>query len=78
MSGPCCCAGIYIRQLTTLAQLKNYSRRYAQKLNNESPAQTVADSITKDEKMHVSQHRSKPTVRRAFIALEFLAFLVQE
>jgi hypothetical protein len=31
-------------------------------LNNESPARTAADSITKDEDMQVSQHRSKTTV----------------
>jgi hypothetical protein len=31
-------------------------------LNNESPAGTAADRITKDEDMQVSQHRSKPHV----------------
>jgi hypothetical protein len=36
--------------------------RCAQMLNNESPARTVADTITKDENMQVSQHSSKPNV----------------
>jgi hypothetical protein len=31
-------------------------------LNNESPVRTVADRITKDEDIQVSQHSSKPNV----------------
>jgi hypothetical protein len=39
-------------------------------LNNESPARTVADSITKDENMQVTQHRSKLPVGGRLVSLE--------
>ena len=38
-------------------------------MNNESPAQTADDSITKDEDLQVSQHRSKPNVSGSCIML---------
>ncbi len=41
-------------------------------LNNESPARTVADSITKDGDMPVSQHSSELHVSGSLFFLSFL------
>ena len=54
-------------QPTTLAQLKTIDEDMHKKLNKETSARAVVDSITKDENMHASQHRSKPLVSCCYV-----------